>query len=100
MTDHLAATTLNFLQALKGVRVTEPPPPDRVRLITDLAQWLACQRNNPFRVDTITDLALWGHADAVLAWLADPSDRRRQADFVDAQTFYGDCLADELGEGA
>ena len=84
MTDHSATHVHNLLNAAKSYDGSTPPEPSDVGLIRRLAEWIACQRNNPFEDHTLPQLLAIDFADATLAWLEDPTTKG--AGFCNART--------------
>lgn len=93
MTEHFATTVHNVLNLTRGDSATPPDASDR-RVIRRLAEWVACQRNNPFTDHTLPQMLAIDFADATLAWVDDPTDASKIAGFRNARTYLLESLTE------
>jgi hypothetical protein len=91
--SQLSSTLANFLAAIAGLSDVAleggGPPADRVKLITDVASWLAMQRTNPLIEHTDEHVRLYDLADATLRWVRNPADVDARRGFVVARRAFG-----------
>lgn len=107
--DGLVSTADAFLDALHAMSdaPTDPPTAWRVsdaahaeadvRHVGRLAEFLACQRNNPFIDHDACDVALWDLSDSVCRWSAAPGDGERLEAVRAAQAAFMRAVGAELG---
>ncbi|HEY2502993.1 MAG TPA: hypothetical protein VGI68_16670 [Mycobacterium sp.] len=90
MIDHFATNVHALLNATKGYEGGEIPEASDGRHIRRLAEWVACQRDNPFVNHTLPQLLAIDFADATLAWVDDPTSDAKIAGFRNARTAFLD----------
>jgi hypothetical protein len=84
MTDHFAVNVHALLNATTGLGAIAPAPSDG-RYIRRLAEFVACQRTNPFVDHTLPQLLAVDFAEATLAWLDDHTSEPKVARFPKAR---------------
>lgn len=94
MTDQFAVTVHNLLNATRGLsdKVLDE---SQGRVIRRLADWVAIQRDNPFKDFTLPQLLAIDFADATLAWLDDPTSRPEIAQFKNTRLALLQSLQDD-----